>query len=261
MSGAELVCACLCALPAFYPPQSLEAQLQVQQQRVTELEQQVSELTQKLQQLSNTAGAVEAASRQASQLDKQVRVCRAERGQGHTELPLPSELAVAAASLSAHPRSPAMPQVVRLEAALRVASVERQQLQQRLQQLGDEAAAEQREASQDTDALRVQLAARDAVHRWGPERGGSCGCACMSTAAARVLLAGGWVRAHTPRDGCRAACVCCSRRRGLEDAVELQQQVQELQEQLDEATAAKVGEARMRGLVTVALRLCRWLLC
>lgn len=56
-------------------------------------------------------------------------------------------------------------QVARLQASLRVASVERQQLEQRLQQLGDEASAQHIEACRSMDALRVQLATKEAAHR------------------------------------------------------------------------------------------------
>jgi hypothetical protein len=47
-----------------------------------------------------------------------------------------------------------------------VATVERQQMEQRLQQLGDDAAAAQQDASREMDGLRVQLAAKEAAHRW-----------------------------------------------------------------------------------------------
>jgi hypothetical protein len=52
-----------------------------------------------------------------------------------------------------------------LEASLRVAAVERQQLQLRLQELGDDAASEARAAALGSDELRARLAARDAAAR------------------------------------------------------------------------------------------------
>lgn len=55
--------------------------------------------------------------------------------------------------------------MTRLEASLRVADVERQQLEQRLQQMGDDAAAQQQEAQREMDSLRVQLAAKEAAYR------------------------------------------------------------------------------------------------
>lgn len=54
---------------------------------------------------------------------------------------------------------------MRLEASLRVAAIERQQLEQRLQQAGDEAAAQQQDTQRTLDALRVQLATEEAAHR------------------------------------------------------------------------------------------------
>jgi hypothetical protein len=40
-------------------------------------------------------------------------------------------------------------------------------MEQRLQQLGDDAAAAQQEAAREMDGLRVQLAAKEAAHRCG----------------------------------------------------------------------------------------------
>lgn len=68
--------------------------------------------------------------------------------------------------LPCHPLAPLIIlQVARLEAALRVSSVEKQQLQQRLQQEVEDLATTQQEADRAADGLRVQLAAKDVLHR------------------------------------------------------------------------------------------------
>jgi hypothetical protein len=56
-------------------------------------------------------------------------------------------------------------QVARLEATLRVASVEKQQLQQRLEQQTEDLESVRQESGREADGLRVQLAAKDVLHR------------------------------------------------------------------------------------------------
>lgn len=48
-----------------------------------------------------------------------------------------------------------------------MSSVEKQQLQQRLVHQVEEAATLQQEATREADGLRVQLAAKDVMHRYG----------------------------------------------------------------------------------------------
>lgn len=48
-----------------------------------------------------------------------------------------------------------------------MSSVEKEQLQQRLQQALEEEGAAQQENSREADGLRVQLAAKDVLHRYG----------------------------------------------------------------------------------------------
>jgi hypothetical protein len=52
-----------------------------------------------------------------------------------------------------------------LEAALRVATIEKEQVQQRLQQHMDDVESAQQESVREADGLRVQLAAKDVLHR------------------------------------------------------------------------------------------------
>ncbi|WIA35697.1 hypothetical protein OEZ86_004103 [Tetradesmus obliquus] len=108
----------------------LESQMQTRRQRELELERQVAALQAQADKLGGVASSAEAAA------------CRT----GHLQQ-----------------------QVIRLEASLRVADVERQQMEQRLQQLGDDAAAAQQEAAREMDGLRVQLAAKEAAHRCAME--------------------------------------------------------------------------------------------
>jgi hypothetical protein len=56
-------------------------------------------------------------------------------------------------------------QVARLEATLRVATVEKQQLQLRLEQQTEELESVRQDSGREADGLRVQLAAKDVLHR------------------------------------------------------------------------------------------------
>lgn len=58
-----------------------------------------------------------------------------------------------------------MHQVARLEATLRVATVEKQQLQLRLEQQTEELESVRQDSGREADGLRVQLAAKDVLHR------------------------------------------------------------------------------------------------
>lgn len=164
----------------------LESQLTSRRQRELELERQVAELQSRAEQLGGAVSSAEAAASRMTQLEQQVgvpiwmtAVCialwcpgRLLTGCGglllrvHPYATGHGQRCERAQRISATEACANALQVVRLEASLRVASVERQQLEQRLKQAGDDAAALQQEMQRELDGLRVQLAAKEAAHRW-----------------------------------------------------------------------------------------------
>lgn len=159
--------------------QSLESQLQTRRQRELDLEQQVAELTARVAQLSSSVHSAEAASKQSSNMERQVstktesvvvRTCHQHSLHLQPHCPHACTLVLPLHTLLCFfppnfLQTVPAPQVARLEAALRVSSVEKQQLQQRLQQQLEEGDTLKEESGREADGLKVQLAAKDVLHR------------------------------------------------------------------------------------------------